>query len=128
MGRTTLTVMIKDEQLAELNKKQEISCLQNPFTYCCMKSKKPFKMFAQTMQQELYPSEWDPYLNQKNKDTETEDKQLNTQGVDQTRDEANISHGNPSPSPRALSPANAPRANDSINRENSEILDLGPPI
>ena len=74
MGRTTLTIMIKDQQLADLNKKDEISCMQNPFTYCCMKSKKPFKMFAQTMQHELYPNEWDPVIVSKNKETEVEDK------------------------------------------------------
>jgi len=46
------------------------------------------------MRPELYPIEWDDYPNQ---ETEANDKILNTQGnipalMDQTRDEANLSH------------------------------------
>ena len=36
----------------------------------------------------------------KNKETEAQDNNLNTQGIDQTRDEANQSNVNGSPSPR----------------------------
>ena len=48
MGRTTLKIMINDPYLLNLNKKQDISCMQNPFTYCCLKNKKTTKMFPQT--------------------------------------------------------------------------------
>lgn len=112
--------MINDPYLQDLNK-QDITCFQNPFTYCCLKNKKPFK-FAQTQQNELYPLEWDPLPISKNKDTEVEDKNLNTQGIDQTRDEANMSNANPSPSPRAdgMSPVHV--NSQVLDRENSEII------
>lgn len=50
MGRTTLKIMINDPYLLEQSKQGEVSCLKNPFTYCCLKNKKASKMFPQTMQ------------------------------------------------------------------------------
>lgn len=59
-------------------------------------------MFPQTLQQELYPLEWDPQPATKNNETEVEEKnQQHTQGIDCTRDEGNMSNANGSPSPRA---------------------------
>ena len=50
---------------------------------------------------------------------------MNTQGIDQTRDEANMSNANPSPSPRAVMSSSInpiSGANDSLDRANSEII------
>ena len=82
-------------------------------------------MFPQTQQQELYPCEWDPQPNIKNNETEIEDKNLNTQGIDQTRDEANMSNANASPSPRAVMSSSinpVSGVNDSLDRANSDVI------
>lgn len=61
--------------------------------FCCAKNKHISNVLNE-MRPELYPIEWDDYPNQ---ETEANDKILNTQGnipalMDQTRDEANLSH------------------------------------
>ena len=61
--------------------------------FCCAKNKH-ISNDLNEMRPELYPIEWDDYPNQ---ETEANDKILNTQGnipalMDQTRDEANLSH------------------------------------
>ena len=78
MGRTTLKIKITDQELLNSDKKQDISCFSNPFTYCCIKNKKQIYTIAQTPQEELYPEEWDPSPISKNKETEAQDNNLNT--------------------------------------------------
>ena len=99
--------MINDPHLLEQSRQGESSCMK----FCCIKSKKTSKMFPQTMQHELYPNEWDPLPQLKNTETEVEEKNQNTQGIDQTRDEANMSNANPSPSPRAAIPVPGAQGN-----------------
>jgi len=87
--------------LREVAQSQTSACLR---CLCAFKNKKCYRSIDE-QQQELYPDEWD-YVEKEPEDEN--DKNLNTYGVDQTRDEANISNGNPEGSPR---PANADNQN-----------------
>ena len=45
MGRTTLKIMIQDPLLLQQANQADVSCMQNPLSYCCLKNKKASKMF-----------------------------------------------------------------------------------